>query len=120
MKNILKKNKGYTLIELVITLLVLGLVCYFIINMCVELLLGSTEQTQLVEEVNLALAKMEESFRTGVFVSAQGWASSGAYEWRRLVTTLKSDNGNPTLVEIKIEIRKGSNIIYSLINHIAG
>ncbi len=120
MRRYLENKEGYTLIELVITLLVLGLVCYFIINMCVELLLGSAEQTQLVEEVNLALAKMEESFRTGVFVSAQGWTSSGAYEWRRVVTTLKSDNGNPTLVEIKIEIRKGSNIIYSLVNHITG
>lgn len=120
MKNFLKKNKGYTLIELVITILVLGLVCYFIINMCVELLLGSTEQTQLVEVANLASTEMEESFRAGVFVSAQGWTSSDVYEWRRTVTTLKSDGGNPTLVEVKIEIRRDSNTIYSLINHIAG
>jgi len=120
MKRILKNNKGYTLIELVITILVLGLVCYFIINMCTELLLGSTEQTQLVEEANLAQAKMEESVREGVNVSSQSWTTSGAYQWRRVVTTQKSDNCNATLVEVKIEIRKGSNVIFSLVNHIAG
>ena len=114
MRMYLRKEKGYTLIELVITILLLGLVCYFIALMSVELLRGATEQNILVNVASLATAKMEEAVRTGTDVSSQGWTTSGDLQWRRTVTMLKSDNGDPTLVEVKIEVRKSSNIIFRL------
>ena len=115
-----RAEKGYTLIELTITILLLGLICYFIAVMSVELLEGTTEQNLLVQVANLAIAKMEEATRTGTAVISQGWTQSGDLEWRRVVSTLKSDAGSPTLVEVKIEIRKNSDIVFSLENHIAG
>jgi type II secretory pathway pseudopilin PulG len=119
MKRFLKKSEGYTLIELTITIIVLGLVCYFVVNMCVELLAASAEQTQSVEGTNLAQSKMEEAERIGTSVSSQGWTTSGGYEWRRVVTTLKSQSGSPTLIEVKIEIRKNSVTFFSLTNHLS-
>ena len=119
MKRLMAKSAGYTLIELIITILVLGMVCYFVINMCVELLAASQEQTQWVEGINLAQSKMEEAERVGTSITSQDWTPSGGYEWRRVVTTLKSESGNPTLVEIKMEIRKNSQAFYTLLNHFA-
>ena len=119
MRNCLENEKGFTLIELVVTVLLLGLISYFIALMSVELLRGTTQQNILVNVAALATAKMEEAVRTGTDVSSQGWTASGDLQWRRTVTTLKSDNGDPTLVEVKIEIRKNSSVIFSLENHIA-
>ena len=119
MRVYLRKKKGYTLVELITTILLLGLVCYFIALMSVELLRVTTQQNILVNVAALATAKMEEAVRTGTDVSSQGWTASGDLQWRRTVTTLKSDNGDPTLVEVKIEIRKNSSVIFSVENHIA-
>jgi prepilin-type N-terminal cleavage/methylation domain-containing protein len=118
MRVFLRKEKGYTLIELIVTILLLGMICYFVAVMSVELVEGTTEQNLLVNAATLAIDKMEEATRTGVNVASQGWTTSGDLEWRRTVTTLKSDGG-PTLVEVKIEIRKNSHIIFSIKNHIA-
>jgi prepilin-type N-terminal cleavage/methylation domain-containing protein len=148
MKNQMKvsNQNGYTLIELVITIIILGLMTYFLGSMCVELLAGSTQQTEQVEMVNLAISQMEEAVKVGVSLTSQGWTSEPPYQWRRTVTTLKSDNGDPTLIKViigvryafapsvtplknyeieskieePIEVKKGSRQTYSLINHIGG
>jgi prepilin-type N-terminal cleavage/methylation domain-containing protein len=116
----LRKENGYTLIELVVTILLLGLICYFIAAMSVELLRGTNEQGLLVNVAALATAKMEEAARSGTNVNSQVWTQDNDLEWRRLVTTLKPGGCSPSLIEVKIEIRKNSNIVFSLENHIAG
>ena len=120
MREFTNNEGGYTLIELVITILLSGLVCYFVAVMSVELLEGTTQQNRLVNVATLAIAKMEEAASTGTAVASQGWTPSGDLEWRRVVTTLKSDAGSPTLVEVRIEVRRNSSIIFSLVNHISG
>jgi len=115
----MKNQKGYTLIELVITVVILGMLAYYLGKMGVELLAGSTQQGRQVEMVNLAISRMEEAIKSGVSVTSQGWTSQSPYQWRRSVTTLKSDAGSPTLVEVTIEVKDASGRIYSLITHIA-
>lgn len=116
----LRNQNGYTLIELVITVVILGLMTYFLGNMCVELLAGSTQQIKQVEMMSLAISKMEEAIKIGVSLTSQGWTSEPPYQWRRTVTTLKSDGGNPTLVKVTIEAKDASEQTFSLINHIGG
>ncbi len=116
----LRNQDGYTLVELVITVVILGLMTYFLGRMGVELLAGSTQQTEQVEMLNLAISKMEKTTKIGVSVASQGWTSESPYQWRRSVTTLKSDAGNPTLVEVTIEVKDALGQTYSLINHIGG
>jgi prepilin-type N-terminal cleavage/methylation domain-containing protein len=116
----IRKQNGYTLIELVITIVILGMMTYFLGSMCVELLAGSTQQTEQVEMVNLAISKMEEATRIGVNLSSQAWTSEPPYQWRRSVTTLKSYMGNPTLVTVAIEVKDALGQTFSLINHIEG
>lgn len=116
----LRNQDGYTLVELVITIVILGLMTYFLGSMCVELLAGSIQQTKQVEMLNLAISQMEEAIKIGVSLTSQGWTSESPYQWRRTVTTLKSDCGNPALVEVTIEVKDAFGQTYSLLNHIGG
>jgi prepilin-type N-terminal cleavage/methylation domain-containing protein len=116
----LKKQIGYTLIELVVTIVILGLMTHFLGNMCVELLAGSTEEVEQVDMMNLAVSKMEEAIGIGLNLTSQAWTSEPPYQWRRIVTMLRSDNGNPTLLRVTIEVKDASQQTYSLINHLGG
>lgn len=114
------KQNGYTLIELVITILILGMMTYFLGNMCGELLSGTTQEKKQVEMVSLAISKMEQATLMGVNLSSQDWTSETPYQWRRVVATLKSNTGNPILVKVTVEVKDALGQAFSLINHIQG
>lgn len=114
------RQDGYTLVELVITIVVLGLTTHFLGSMCIGLLAGSIQQIKQVEMSNLAVSQMEEVVKTGVNVTSQGWTSVTPYQWRRIVNTLRSSDGNPTLVEVTIEVKDTFGQKYSLLNHLGG
>jgi hypothetical protein len=106
--------------EMIVTLLILGLIAYSFSNMHAHLLSASTEEDILYQATQLAESKLEDAITTGVSVLSQGWTASSPFEWRRIVTTLKPSAGDPTLVEVKVQVRKGNKVICSLVTHIAG
>lgn len=116
----MRDQKGYTLIELIVTLVILGLVVYFLVHFCSQVLVGSIEEEKLVQATNLAISQMERATSLGLSVTSQGWTSSSPFEWNRTVTVIRSDSlGNPTLLGVEIQVRENSSIVYSLRTHLA-
>ena len=116
----MRNQKGYTLIELIITLVILGLVVYFLIHFCSQIIVGSEEEEKIVRATNLAISQMEGATSLGLSISSQDWTPSPPFEWNRAVRAIKSDSlGNPTLVEVEMQIRVNRDTVYSLITHLA-
>lgn len=111
--------KGFTLIELVITIVLMGLLVIPLISMITELMRGSSQHAQNNAVVNLAISKMEEAVNTGVFTTKDSAYASG-YFWVRDTVNLK---GSPTdsliAVEIIIKTKPGAQPIFTLKNHLA-
>ncbi len=116
----LDNKAGFTLIELVITICILGLIAYSFSVMQSCLLSAVKVDCEMTAAANLAESIMEESLRAGVGVESQGWVEKSGYEWRRTVVPLRSSGGNATLVEVKVEVRRNGGNLCSLITHIAG
>jgi prepilin-type N-terminal cleavage/methylation domain-containing protein len=112
-------ESGYTLIELIVTIAVIGLVAYSFSIMETGILSATAEDDLLSRAAHLAECKMEESIRTGVLVPAVDWTDADPFEWRRTVQVLKVTSTQPTLVEVEIQVRKGSAIVCSLTTHLA-
>jgi len=111
---------GFTLIELIITVIILGFIAYSFTNMGSHILSASTDNESLYRAVRIGRNIMESSVAVGTTVTAQGWTVSSSLEWRREVRVLKSSGGQPTLVAIRVSVRKNGAVLCSLITHTAG
>ncbi len=112
-------EKGFTLVELLITIAILGTVVYSFSIMQSQVLSAASEDDKLTGAVKVAEKRMEESILTGASVQPLDWTAEGDCEWRRTVTSLRSSGENPTLVEVRIVVRRENVIICSLVTHIA-
>ncbi len=110
---------GFTLVELIITVLVLGLIGWSFSALYSGLLSAATEDESGTGALLLAESVMEKSIGAGVDVATTGWISSSSYQWKRGVTVLRSGAGGPTLVEVRVRVRDDSGMICSLVTHIA-
>lgn len=116
----LDEKDGFTLIELVITIGILGLIAYSYSVMQSNLLSAVKIDDEMSAAMRLAESMMEDSLRAGIGVESRGWIEASGYEWRRTVVPLKSSEGSITLVEVKVEVRRNGGNLCSLITHIAG
>ncbi len=113
-------ESGFSLIELIVTIAILGLVAYSFSVMQSGILAAASVDDELTDAVKLAEGKMEESIQQGTGIETLGWTLVGNFEWKRDVSVLKSDEGVPTLVEMTVSVRRGQSILCSLFTHIAG
>ncbi|MBU8923384.1 MAG: prepilin-type N-terminal cleavage/methylation domain-containing protein [Bacteroidales bacterium] len=113
------KETGFSLIELIITIAILGLIAYFFSVMQSSILTAASGDDQLTDAVKLAEGKMEVAIQAGTGIQPQDWTADGDLEWKRDVSVLKLDEGAPTLVEVRVSVRKGQSIVCSLFTHIA-
>jgi len=114
-----KDNRGFSLIELVITIVIFGFVAYSFSLIQSHINVNSGREILLTKSMVLTEKKMEESIAVGVSVQSTGWNAVGELEWRRTVTVLRQSGSQPTLVELRVDVRKNDKIIYSLFTHIA-
>ncbi|MBN2072234.1 MAG: type II secretion system protein [Candidatus Krumholzibacteriota bacterium] len=113
-------QSGFTLIELIITIVILGMIAYSFSSMYAGLLSASSHDDMMTRAAQIAENRMEDSVRSGVGIAPVSWTADSGYEWMRDVTVLKDSGGAPTLVKIEVRIRKDERIICSLVTHIAG
>ena len=113
------EEAGFSLIELIVTIAIIGLIAYSFSVMQSGILAAASGDDQLTDAVKLAEGKMEEAIQTGAGIQSQSWTTDGDLEWKREVSVLKSDEGSPTLVEMTISVRTGQSIVCSLFTHIA-
>jgi len=112
-------SRGFSLIELVITIVIFGLVAYSFSLIQSHLNANSGKEILLTKSIVLAEKKMEEAIAEGVSVQSTGWNVEDELDWRRTVTVLRQSGSQPTLVEVRVDVRKNDKIIYSLFTHIA-
>ena len=114
-----RDSRGFSLIELVITIVIFGFVAYSFSLIQSHLNANSGKEILLTKSIVLAEKKMEEAIAEGVSVQSTGWSVDGGLEWRRTISVLKQSGSQPTLVEVRVDVRKNEKIIYSLFTHIA-
>ena len=112
-------KRGFSLIELVITIVIFGFVAYSFSIIQSHLDINSGREILLTKSIVLAEKKMEEAIVEGISVQSTGWNNESGLEWRRTVTVLRQSGGQPTLIEVKIDVRKDGKVIYSLFTHMA-
>ncbi|MCD6380011.1 prepilin-type N-terminal cleavage/methylation domain-containing protein [bacterium] len=112
-------QSGFTLIELIITVIILGFIAYSFTNMGSHLLSTSTDNESLYRAVQISRNRMEEAVGIGTGVSSKGWTASSSLEWNREVTVLKSSDGQPSLVAIRVSVRKNGVVLCTLVTHMA-
>jgi prepilin-type N-terminal cleavage/methylation domain-containing protein len=112
-------ESGFSLIELIVTIAILGLIAYSFSVMQSSILAAASGDDELTDAVKLAEGKMEEAIQEGAEIQSQGWTSDGNHEWKRDVSVLRSDEGDPSLVEMIVSVRRGQSIVCSLFTHIA-
>ncbi len=114
----MRNQDGFSLMELLVTIVILGFVAYSFSTMQMHILYASVEEDDLFNAARLVENRMEETINLGVGTKTTKWIKSGEYEWKRTVTVLKKFGKNPTLVEVRIQVRKGKEQLCSLITHI--
>jgi len=110
---------GYSLIELIVTVVILGLVVASFASFGSGILVQSAENDELAAAIRIARSRMEEAAGMGTGLVSTGWVASSSYEWRRQVDVLRADPNGPTLVEVRVYVRNSGGLICSLMTHIA-
>lgn len=114
-----KKDGGFTLIELVVTIVLLGILAVPLFTLIANMMGGVGQHSESTEAVNLGISKMEEAVTAGV-AATEDSGYGGRYYWVRDTTRLKGAPADSLVkVEILIKRRPGSAAIFSLINHLA-
>ena len=114
-----KTTSGFTLIELMITIIILGLVGYSFSMMESHIVFETNDQKTLTKAVILAEEKMEGAVAEGTGIQSIDWTDCCGLEWRRSVNMLESEDGTPTLVEVTVEVRSNGKVVCSLYTHVA-
>jgi len=114
-----RDSRGFSLIELVITIVIFGFVAYSFSLIQSHLNANSGKEILLTKSIVLAEKKMEEAIAEGVSVQSTDWNVEGGLEWKRTISVLRQSGSQPTLVEVRVDVRKNEKIIYSLFTHIA-